>query len=365
MLFSVAMDVYANDTIKVEPESVDVGEIWESESINLSFQVKNVSDTPIQLGKVLKSCSCTDTRISGDMVDPRGKVQLDIRLVRNRPGQFNESVLIRTAEDEGPEKMIKITGKAKPAYIVRGAWELDTQRSMGLETITQKRVYALSDVREGTAPRLLIHIDGLRENDPIAECNSVNVNSSVFMLLQHQLKQVRNGRSQSVLLLGPAGNLSQGLYSDRLEFLFGPDLKVSRRVSFRVIGPVWPERAILNLGAVRAPGKSEKIKLNFQSDVAVWDEIQVVSTDPAEFRKAIVPTNVTPNVGERSVVLNLSVDHDQMATVAKDYFHFTLFLGDKKHIGKPEADKENVPTVKLHVCGIVIGEPSPEALIGE
>ena len=223
MLLSVAMDLYAKDTIEVEPESVDLGEIWEGEPVNMSFQVNNVSNKPIQLGKVLKSCSCVDTKVSGKTVDPLGNVQVDVKLVRNKPGEFTESVLIQTSEDEAQEKMIRIRGKAKPAYIVRGAWESEKQSSVGLETLTHQKVCSLSDVRERTEPRLLIHINGLREDDPIAESNSVDVNSSAFTLLKHQVKQVRNGRSQCVLLLGPARNLGQGyiptglnLCSDRI-----------------------------------------------------------------------------------------------------------------------------------------------------
>lgn len=353
--------VFGSNSIELSPKTIDLGEIWEGQGVGVTTQVKNKTGKSIELGELRTSCSCVTTKVSDNTIEPHSHVQVDFKLVRNKPGDFRDIVLISNKDDGTAQaKRFSITGKVRPAYTMKGNWLAQDDSTVPTMEFIRNKVcflpnFNLPKPKNKAEPRLRIYIDGSRPEDPVVEGASVNVNSSLFKLVEHNIRTDKGGKMHCMLLLSPFKELEQGLYPDRLIIELGPDLKLGRRISFRVIGPVWSEKATLNFGSA-GPGKvsPREVILHFQPEKTVWSQVCVIGTEPETYSKAVTITDVAWDGKSKHTKVALALDPTMMTDTIKGFFHFKLFLGNK-HTDLSRAAVEDADIVKLHVYGMVVG----------
>jgi len=341
--------------IEVDPPKVDAGELWEGESLRVTAQVKNHTDKAVTLGKIMGGCNCVDTQISSVVIAPQDSARLDLRLLKSKPGDFKEVVLIRGTQEGGAPflKEFTIAGTVRPAYTIAGMWQSSTGSHASMREFPRSETCNLPNIPMTVEPVLRVLIEGARPKDPFVGETPISVKSSLFTLREKLLRADTQGRMRCVLLLTSTEKLEQGIYPDRLLIQVGPDLKLSRQIFFRVIGPVWSEQATINFGAMGSgTTASRRITLHFESDQTVWSQTHVVKTDPPEYSKAISVTDVVRNGKDAQVALTL--DSHVLSSAVKGYFHFRLFLGEGRVSARRRPIGE-VDVVKLHVYGMVAG----------
>ena len=356
ILLFTACTAWGDNPLDVSQDLIDVGEIWEGELVTLNIQIGNKSGNPIALGRIKSGCSCVAAELSAETILPGKQVDLNVKILREKPGRFNEFVIIqgRPGPDESVpfQQRIAIEGNTRPTYHIRGMWQ-DTDRQSPQPMVPFGRTESckLPKWQVSEPCKLRVHLSGMRHDDPVAETASVSLDSAYFKLLGYGHQTHAEGKIDCSLVLAPKKQWDQGLYYDRLVIRLGPDLKLSRNISFRLIGPVWSEKPTVNFGRVRAKAPSpRKVLLHFPTLQTVWSDIVVIKTEPASFGRAVAVTEVKAE--SKAVEVTLTPDPAGLSDI-DGFFNFHLHLGNRA-ARPPSGSTRERPTVKLSVYGMLI-----------
>ncbi len=355
LLFTACM-AWANNPLVVSQDLIDVGEVWEAEPVTVNIKIGNKSESPIALGKIRSGCSCVATEVSAETIMPGKQVNLAVKLLREKPGRFNEFVIIqgRPGPDQSVpfKQRIAIEGKTRSTYSMKGMWQdPDQHPPQTMLPFERTESCSLPKGHVSEPGKLMVRLSGMRPDDPAAHTASVSVDSVFFKLLDHVHQAHAAGKLDCSLVLEPKKKWDQGLYYDRVVIKLGPDLKLRRNISFRLIGPVWSEKATINFGRVRAQAPSpRKVLLHFPPSETAWSDIDVIKTEPASFGRTVTVTDVKAR--GKDVEVTLALDANGLSDT-NGFFNFQLHLGNRAAPSPSGASQER-PTVKLSVYGMAI-----------
>jgi len=99
LLFSCSQDnkvaVGNKTTLEVKPV-LEMGDVFQGENVEASFNVKNTGDYPLILAEVKGSCSCTVAEYSKDPISPGEsvKIKASVKTTTASPGQLVKDVRI-------------------------------------------------------------------------------------------------------------------------------------------------------------------------------------------------------------------------------------------------------------------------------
>lgn len=87
------------DTLKISRLVNKVGEVPMSDSVHISFRVKNCS-TDTMTVRLMPECDCTTVSIEEVVLPPREKVSVDASVMLDRVGDFQKYIFVQIEEAE-------------------------------------------------------------------------------------------------------------------------------------------------------------------------------------------------------------------------------------------------------------------------
>ena len=87
------------DTLKISRLVNKVGEVPMSDSVHISFRVKNCS-TDTMTVRLMPECDCTTVSIEEVVLPPREKVSVDASVMLDRVGDFQKYIFVQIEESE-------------------------------------------------------------------------------------------------------------------------------------------------------------------------------------------------------------------------------------------------------------------------
>lgn len=98
------------EALKISRLTNKVGEVPVSDSISVSFKVKNCSKDTLTV-RLMPECDCTTVSVEEVVLLPRDKVSVDARVMLDRVGDFQKYIFVQTV---GTEEFytVEISGSA-------------------------------------------------------------------------------------------------------------------------------------------------------------------------------------------------------------------------------------------------------------
>ena len=87
------------EALKISRLTNKVGEVPVSDSISVSFKVKNCSKDTLTV-RLMPECDCTTVSVEEVVLLPRDKVSVDARVMLDRVGDFQKYIFVQTVGTE-------------------------------------------------------------------------------------------------------------------------------------------------------------------------------------------------------------------------------------------------------------------------
>lgn len=184
-MFLVGFEVNA---LNIEPSKIDFGTFPANERKEASVKIYNTGDSPVKILNVRNTCSCIETRIDKQKIQPDGSTELKIVLIpEGIYGEFNKNIYVETNSKDERFMCIGLYGNSLPLIKVRPEAEFNAG-ILKKNTIFQKEFELKGS----------LHIDNIELGQPICKGNI-----QVKMYLEEKdkecflLKYIINTGSQS------------------------------------------------------------------------------------------------------------------------------------------------------------------------
>lgn len=242
------------NAVRVIPESLDLGELWQGEKVEKQFTVRNEGSEEIELLEAKSNCGCTIISLAEEKLPPGGQTNLKVTFHAFTQGAKTWRLFLPFCGDKANGSVVvRVDAQIKQAYIASVHW-INIGDSSGLSSSN------LTDISANGDQVLSFQVTAFRKNDPNVESlneKSIRVESSIFVPKDmnvggHDLP----GAPFISMKLYPRRRLLPGLYKDKIKCLFG-QMEITKDLEFSVNGTVWPEKYSYNLGVLR--GNAETV----------------------------------------------------------------------------------------------------------
>lgn len=355
----------ANGAVEANPEYHDVGAVWQGEPIKLQIQLFNKSNHSVTFGQPVVDCpSCITLQLPQNTLDPGKRMTASAEITVNKPGKFKHRVAIPSTTPGIEPILLTVTGEIKKTYYLMSRWNSRApdkpKHNKEKEQIEVGGfgLQNLPDLKEGDTDALEITIMGVRENDPFSKESSIQIKSNVFEKAAVTNEEIANGRLHARLLLTFKDKMTPGIYQDSLQIKIGNTVNLDVPVSFRVLGPVWPETSTISFGVIRTAPVTKTVTVNFDKGVAVWDHIRILDVTPEVYAESVELSIVESTDGKTRLAITNdpnAIDISKIQSQDDGFFYFIITLGPKEEdAGNRDTIKNK--TIKLHLYGILLRE---------
>jgi hypothetical protein len=282
---SFASPAIGASAIEVDPKSIFLDNIWQGTPSPFSVNIKNTGDTPVELKAPQFSCSCTEVNLSKHNLKAGESAALTGKVLKNRPGKFSVTGLVRIVGSDSAGGLIQIRGETKQAYMVTAHW---LEKEPAKATVLDPE--DLPDIPPGK-PRLHVSVIAIRPEDPIfsnEKWDGKNVKAELrnFRLVESSKHHLVD-QWLLTLIFEAVDELETGDYSTTLKVTLEPGREVEQLIRYRVIGDVSPVRQQINLGRVLG-GKAFQVQMDFAENVVHWSKPVVMTETKSTVAKALV-----------------------------------------------------------------------------
>jgi len=353
----------ASSIVEIYPRQVDLGQIWEGERIEVTVKISNEGNETIVFDKPQVDCpSCIEFQLPKSQLEAGSSLDARVSIVHNKPGQFKNLVIIKVKSPEVKPVPVSFSGNVRKTYYVGGSWyPLKLDDIEKTQTIkVGVRGFSLSQLPDlkNTKDKLEVFVLGVRPQDPFVEAGSFKVESGLFNLSESKCLPLANGRLYVRLLLQFKQEMTPGLYYDSLMINIGENLRLSQKVSFRILGDVWPEKSLINFGVLRR-NKSETqthvVKIHFRDSTKLWDQVEILAVEPTAYQNAISIAAIQREKQGIGVKLTLNTAMLPITPRENDkFFFFSMMLGDKHTGGQTNKLTQETDRLRLYLYGMLI-----------
>jgi len=106
------------DALRVEPETVDLGDVWQCEVSHVSFCLENCDDQPLRLSAAV-SCGCVaNIKIVPEQLERGQTGELTATLQKTDPGKFSSRISVKQQGVEESLVVLSVVGYSRKAYDV-------------------------------------------------------------------------------------------------------------------------------------------------------------------------------------------------------------------------------------------------------
>ncbi len=103
----------------VDAQTFDFGKAMDDASIEHTFQIKNVGQTPLQIKRIRATCGCIVVNAQARTIQPAGRVPVTVRLVaKSLAGRVAKSVYVESNDPRVPSHPLTLTGEITRCILV-------------------------------------------------------------------------------------------------------------------------------------------------------------------------------------------------------------------------------------------------------
>jgi len=123
-MFLVGVEVNA---LNIEPSKIDYGTFPANKRKEVSVKIYNTGDRPVRILNVRNTCTCIETQIDKQEIQPDGSTELKIVLIpEGIYGEFNKNIYVETSSKDERFICIGVSGNSLPLIKVSPEAEVNT-----------------------------------------------------------------------------------------------------------------------------------------------------------------------------------------------------------------------------------------------